>query len=81
MFTAIGKKGKDFRLTDTDQYRNRSSTVTNGMQATLEFNPDAYSERSLRLILAKAQEWQCTPAEAVSKLLDELAKRSARRGN
>ncbi len=51
------------------------------MQATLEFNPDAYSERSLRLILAKAQEWQCTPAEAVSKLLDELAKRSARRGN
>jgi hypothetical protein len=49
------------------------------MNATLEFNPDAYSERSLKLILAKAQEWQCTPAEAVSRLLDELAKRSAKR--
>jgi hypothetical protein len=46
------------------------------MEATLEFNPDAYSERSLRLILAKAQEWQVTPAEAVSRLLDELARRS-----
>jgi hypothetical protein len=46
------------------------------MEATLEFNPDAYSERSLRLILAKAQEWQVTPAEAVARLLDELAARS-----
>jgi hypothetical protein len=46
------------------------------MEVSLEFNPDAYSERSLRLILAKAQEWQVTPAEAVSRLLDELAKRS-----
>lgn len=49
------------------------------MNATLEFNPDNYSERSLKLILAKAQEWQCTPAEAVSRLLDELAKRGAKR--
>lgn len=49
------------------------------MNATLQFNPDAYSERSLRLILAKAQEWQCPPSEAVSRLLDELAKRSAKR--
>lgn len=46
------------------------------MDATLEFNPDGYSERSLKLILAKAQEWQCTPAEAVTRLLDELAKRA-----
>ena len=45
------------------------------MEATLEFNPAGYSERSLRLILAKAQEWQVTPAEAVSRLMDELAKR------
>lgn len=49
------------------------------MNATLEFHPEAYSERSLRLILAKAQEWQCTPAEAVSRLLDELAKRTLKR--
>lgn len=43
------------------------------MQATLEFNPANYSERSLRLILARAQEWKCTPAEAVTRLMDELA--------
>lgn len=54
-------------------------TATSSMNATLEFNPDAYSERSLRLILAKAQEWQCTPAEAVSRLLDELAKRPGKK--
>ena len=45
------------------------------MNATLEFDPDQYSERSLKLILAKAQEWQVSPAEAVAKLLDELAKK------
>jgi hypothetical protein len=49
------------------------------MEATLEFNPAAYSERSLRLILARAQEWQCPPAEAVVRLLDELAARSKRK--
>jgi len=49
------------------------------MEATLEFDPAAYSERSLRLILAKAQEWKVTPAEAVSRLLDELAKRRGRK--
>jgi len=43
------------------------------MKATLEFDPADYSERSLRLILAKAQEWQVPPAEAVIRLLDELA--------
>ena len=46
------------------------------MEATLEFDPAAYSERSLRLILARAQEWQCPPAEAVGRLLDELAART-----
>jgi hypothetical protein len=49
------------------------------MEATLEFNPAAYSERSLRLILARAQEWQCPPAEAVGRLLDELAARQRRK--
>lgn len=49
------------------------------MQATLEFNPSAYSERSLRLILSRAQEWQCPPAEAVGRLLDELAARHRRK--
>lgn len=49
------------------------------MEATLEFNPAAYSERSLRLILARAQEWQCPPAEAVGRLLDELAAKQKRK--
>ena len=52
---------------------------TTAMDVTLEFNPDSYSERSLKLILAKAQEWKCTPAEAVRRLLDELATRALRR--
>lgn len=43
------------------------------MNASLEFNPDLYTERTLKLILAKAQEWQCTPQAAVTRLLDELA--------
>ena len=43
------------------------------MNATLEFDPNAYSERSLKLILLKAQEFKCTPAEAVARLLDVLA--------
>lgn len=54
-------------------------TATHDMEATLKFNPADYSERSLRLILARAQEWQCPPAEAVGRLLDELAKRSMAR--
>lgn len=46
------------------------------MNATLEFDPKKYSERTLRLILAKAEEWQCPPAEAMTRLLDELAAKS-----
>lgn len=49
------------------------------MNAILEFNPDNYSERTVRLILAKATEWQCTPLEAVSRLMDELAERDLKR--
>ncbi len=49
------------------------------MDTKLEFRPDDYSDRSLRLILAKAQEWECPPQEAVVRLLDELAKRAERR--
>lgn len=49
------------------------------MKATLEFNPAGYSERSLRLILAKAQEWQCPPAEAVTRLMDQLAAKTRKK--
>ncbi len=43
------------------------------MKTTLEFDPKKYSARTLMLILAKVQEWGCSPAEAVARLLDELA--------
>jgi ribosomal protein S16 len=43
------------------------------MNATLHFDPTIYSEKALQLILAKAEEWQCQPSEAVAKLLDIAA--------
>jgi hypothetical protein len=46
------------------------------MNATLQFDPDLYTPRTLKLILAKAQEWGCSPAEAVARLLDQLAART-----
>lgn len=49
------------------------------MQATLQIHPDEISERSLRLILAKAQEWNVPPAEAIKRLLDQLAERALRK--
>lgn len=44
------------------------------MNQALEIHPDSLSERALELVFAKAQEWQITPEEAMSRLLDELAK-------
>lgn len=43
------------------------------MDATLNFDPSRYTEAALRLILAKAEQWQVPPAEAVARLLDQLA--------
>jgi hypothetical protein len=43
------------------------------MDAKLHFDPKAYTEPTLRLILKKASDWECTPAEAVRRLLDDLA--------
>lgn len=48
------------------------------MSANLNFDASQYSPQTLQLILAKAQEWVCTPQEAVARLLDELAKKHAR---
>lgn len=45
------------------------------MSANIHFESENYSEQALRLILAKAQEWNCTPSEAVARLLDQLANR------
>ena len=48
------------------------------MTATLQFDPELYSEKALKLILATAQREGCTPAEAVVKILNEWAKRKKR---
>lgn len=47
------------------------------MTAIIIFDPKAYSERTLRLILKKAEEWSCTPGAALSRLLDQLADENA----
>lgn len=47
------------------------------MTPNLIFDPQAYPERILRLILKKAQEWSCPPGEALSRMLDGLADQHA----
>lgn len=45
------------------------------MQTTLEFNPARYSEPVLRLLLAAAEKWKCTPGEAESRILEQRARK------
>ena len=45
------------------------------MAVTLEFNPSNYSERVLRLIMARAEQWKCSPGEALTRLLENAAAR------
>jgi hypothetical protein len=49
------------------------------MSVALEIDPGKFSQRSLRLILSKAQEWECLPGEAIARLLDRLAERAVSR--
>jgi hypothetical protein len=44
------------------------------MKAAIQFDPQKLSPETLQLIVAKATEWRCTPAEAIERLLDQLAK-------
>jgi len=46
------------------------------MKATLEIDSSKYSDLAIKMILKKAREWGITPAEAVARLLDELAQRN-----
>lgn len=39
---------------------------------TIELESKDLSDRSRRLILARAEEWQCSPGEAVARLLDVI---------
>jgi hypothetical protein len=43
------------------------------MKVILEIEPTNYSDIVFRLILSKAEEWGVSPADAVARLLDELA--------
>lgn len=45
------------------------------MTAIIQFDPQHLSPETLQLIVAKATEWKCTPAQAVERLLDQLARR------
>jgi hypothetical protein len=75
-FTAFGKKSNFFldRVTVAGKYAEVK--VNYRMNASLEFDPTRYSEPTLRLIMLRAQEWKVTPAEAVSRLLDQVAAKS-----
>ena len=46
------------------------------MKATLEIDSSNYSDLAIKLIHKKAREWGITPAEAVARVLDELAQRN-----
>lgn len=43
---------------------------------TIEFDLTKLSERARTLLLMKANQWGCTPAEAMARLLDAAAKRA-----
>jgi hypothetical protein len=45
------------------------------MQATLQFDPAHFTAEQLRIIMAKAQEWDCAPAEALGRILQECKTR------
>ena len=47
--------------------------MSSALTTTLQFDPKAYPERILRLIMRKAEEWSCPPSEALARLLDTLA--------
>jgi hypothetical protein len=40
---------------------------------TVEISLSELSDPAMKLILAKAEEWQASPEEAISRLLDQLA--------
>ncbi|MCX6845184.1 MAG: hypothetical protein NTU84_01215 [Verrucomicrobia bacterium] len=43
------------------------------MAKTFEISLSEFSDPAKELILAKAEEWQTSPEEAMSRLLDQLA--------
>lgn len=47
--------------------------ISKTMAKTLEIPLSELSDEAKELILAKAEEWQTSPEEAMSRLLDQLA--------
>ncbi len=47
--------------------------ISNTMAKTLEIHLSELSDQAKELILAKAEEWQTSPEQAMSRLLDQLA--------
>ena len=43
------------------------------MTKTVEISLSELSDPAMALILAKAEEWQTSPEEAISRMLDQLA--------
>lgn len=43
------------------------------MTSKLEYDPADYSPKINHLIMLKAEQWQCTPSQALLRLLDEIA--------
>lgn len=43
--------------------------------SAVEFNPEKYPEHILRLVLASAEKWHCSPGEALGRILSTVAKR------
>lgn len=42
----------------------------------IEFDLENLTERGRMLLLTRANEWECTPAEALARILHEAAKRA-----
>ena len=43
---------------------------------TIEFDLDQFTERGRMLLLMMANKWGCSPADALSRILDAAAKRA-----
>ena len=43
------------------------------MQANIEYDPNEFSEKTNKLVMLKAEKWQCKPSDALKRLLDLIA--------
>lgn len=43
------------------------------MEAEITYNPENYPSKINNFIMLKAEQWKCSPGEALARLLDQLA--------